>query len=294
MTESVEIDILSTSAKNGQNTDEAKAKAAKAYNAAADHFDHPVSSFWHRFGRRTIERINLQPGERVLDVCSGSGGSALPAAEMVGPDGHVIAADLAERLIDLARAKAEVRHLENIEFHVGDMLALGYPDDSFDAVVCVFGIFFVPDMTEAVKELWRMVKPGGRLAITTWGPHLFEPANRAFWDVINIERPDLHHGFNPWDRISEPDGLRAMLAKANVFNVDILAEAGTHPLNLPDDWWKIAMGSGYRGTLEQLDITTLDRVRQGNLSRLVEDQVTAIETNVIYAVATKKDQPAVA
>ena len=287
MTESSEIEISGTSPHL-----EANAKAAMAYNAAADHFDHPVSSFWHRFGRSTVERLDLRPGERVLDVCSGSGGSALPAAEMVGPDGHVIAADLAERLVGLARAKAEARGLENIEFQVGDMLALGYPDDSFDAVVCVFGIFFVPDMTEAVRELWRMVKPGGRLAITTWGPDLFEPANGAFWDAIHIERPDLHRGFNPWDRISESDGLREMLAEANVHNVDILAEAGTHPLNSPDDWWKIAMGSGYRGTLEQLDTDTFNRVQEGNLSRLVEGQVNAIETNVMYAVATKEDKHA--
>jgi ubiquinone/menaquinone biosynthesis C-methylase UbiE len=233
-TESSETEILGTvSQMNLQQ--EANAKAALAYNAASDHFDHPVSSFWHRFGRRTVERISLRPGERVLDVCSGSGGSALPAAEMVGPDGRVIAADLAERLIDLARAKAEAGSLENIEFRVSDMLDLGYPDNSFDAVVCVFGIFFVPDMAEAVRELWRMVKPGGRLAITTWGPNLFEPANGAFWDAVHSERPDLHRGFNPWDRISEPNGLREMFAEANVCTVDIFAEAGTHPLNSPDD-----------------------------------------------------------
>jgi 2-polyprenyl-3-methyl-5-hydroxy-6-metoxy-1,4-benzoquinol methylase len=269
--------------------EQAKIKAAFAYNAAADHFDHPVSSFWHRFGRRTVDRIDLRPGERVLDVCCGSGGSALPAAEMVGPDGQVVAADLAERLIDLARAKAEARGLANIEFRVGDMLALSYPDESFDTVVCVFGIFFVPDMTEAVRELWRMVKPGGRLAITTWGPNLFEPANGAFWEAIHAERPDLHRGFNPWDRISKPGGLRAMLADADIHSVDILAEAGTHPLNSPEDWWKIALGSGYRGTLEQLDADALARVRESNLSRLDQGRVQAIETNVIYAVATKAD-----
>lgn len=266
----------------------AKTNAAMAYNAAADHFDHPVSSFWHRFGRRTVERLDLRSGERVLDVCCGSGGSALPAAKMVGPDGYVIAVDLAERLIDLARAKAETERLENLEFRVDDMLTLGYPDHSFDAVVCVFGIFFVPDMTEAARELWRMVKPGGRLAITTWGPNLFEPANGAFWDAIDCERPDLHRGFNPWDRISEPDGLRDMLAQANVHNVDILAETGTHPLNEPEDWWKIAMGSGYRGTLEQLDTDTFKRVRQGNLSRLFDEKVISIETSVIYSIATKE------
>lgn len=267
--------------------EEAKARAAKAYNAAADYFDHPVSSFWHGFGKQTVERLDLLPGERVLDVCSGSGGSALPAAERVGPKGKVVAADLAENLIALARAKANARGLENIEFRVDDMLALGYPDASFDAVVCVFGIFFVPDMAAAARELWRMVRPGGRLAITTWGPNLFEPANSVFWDLIRQERPDLHRGFNPWDRISEPSGLRDMLADAGIHTENIVAEPGTHPLNAPDDWWAIAMGSGYRGTLEQLDAETFARVREGNLSRLRQERVGAIETNVIYAVATK-------
>ncbi|MDD2761242.1 MAG: class I SAM-dependent methyltransferase [Methylomonas sp.] len=266
---------------------QANAKAAMAYNAAADHFDHPVSSFWHNFGRRTVERLSLEPGERVLDVCSGSGGSALPAAVMVGADGYVVAADLAERLIALAKAKAEAQRLAHIEFRVDDMLALGYPDHSFDAVICVFGIFFVPDMSEAVKELWRMVKPGGRLAITTWGPDLFEPANGAFWAAVERERPDLHRAFNPWERISEPDGLRQMLAEAGVHQVDILAETGAHPLNEPEDWWKIAMGSGYRGTLEQLSSDTFTRVRAANLARLAQDRIAAIETNVLYAVAIK-------
>jgi SAM-dependent methyltransferase len=269
----------------------AKAKAAAAYNAAADYFDHPVSSFWHRFGRETVDRVDLRPCECVLDVCCGSGGSALPAAERVGPKGKVIAVDLAERLIALAAAKAQSKGLDNIEFRVADMLALGYPDDAFDAVICVFGVFFVPDMTAAIRELWRMVRPGGRLAITTWGPDLFEPANSSFWSAIRQDRPDLYRGFNPWDRISQPAGLREMLAAAGVSGADIVAEAGHHPLQSPDDWWAIAMGSGYRGTLAQLDPETFSRVRETNLSLLRASGATSIETNVLYAVAAKRSSP---
>lgn len=265
--------------------EEANAKAAAAYNAAADYFDHPVSSFWHRFGRQTVERLALREGETVLDVCCGSGGSALPAAEAVGPKGKVVAADLAERLVQLGAAKARAKGLRNIEFKAGDMLALGYPDASFDAVVCVFGIFFVPDMVAAAKELWRMLRPGGRLAITTWGPDLFEPANSAFWDAIRAERRDLLKGFNPWERISTPAGLREMLGEAGIEKAEIVAEAGSHPLNAPEDWWLIAMGTGYRGTLAQLDPKTLARVREENLAAILGCE--AITMNVLYSVATR-------
>jgi ubiquinone/menaquinone biosynthesis C-methylase UbiE len=68
----------------------------------------------------------------------------------------------------LGEAKAREKGLGNLEFRIGDMLALDYPHASFDVVACVFGIFFVPDMVAFTKELWRMVRPNGRLAITTW------------------------------------------------------------------------------------------------------------------------------
>src|SRR5262249_14597809 len=84
--------------------EEARAKATTTYNAASDHFDEPALSFWDRYGRRTVERLSLQPGAHVLDVCAGSGASALPAAERVAPDGRVLAGDLALGLLVLARA----------------------------------------------------------------------------------------------------------------------------------------------------------------------------------------------
>src|SRR5262252_6217024 len=107
-----------------ETPDEAKARAARTYNSASDHYDDGANSFWQRFGRRTIERLALQPGARVLDVCCGSGASAIPAAEAVGETGKVLGVDLAENLLSLARAKARDRGLNQLEFRVGDMLNL--------------------------------------------------------------------------------------------------------------------------------------------------------------------------
>jgi len=132
--------------------DNAQERAAFTYNAAADFFDASPLGFWEYFGRRTIELASLPSGSRVLDLCCGSGASALTAAEAVGPTGNVIGVDLANQLLESARTKAIQRRLGNIEFEIGDMLSMRFPVASFDAVVCVFGIFFVPDMAKAVGE----------------------------------------------------------------------------------------------------------------------------------------------
>jgi ubiquinone/menaquinone biosynthesis C-methylase UbiE len=267
---------------------DAKTKAAWTYNTASDSYDHPANSFWERFGRETIERLRLKPGARVLDVCCGSGASAIPAAEKVGPGGFVLGVDLADNLIERARTKASARGLDNLKCQVGDMLDMGLPDCEFDAVVCVFGIFFVPDMPAAVRELWRLVRPGGQLAITTWGPRVFEPANTAFWEAVRGVRPDLYKGFNPWDRISDPPSVQAMMAEAGVFAQDVKAVEGTHKLASPEDWWALVMGSGYRGTVEQLSPEDQERLREANLAYIRREGISAVEANVVYAVATKE------
>jgi ubiquinone/menaquinone biosynthesis C-methylase UbiE len=267
--------------------EDAKSRAASTYNAASDVYDDAANSFWERFGRRTVERLELKPGSRVLDVCCGSGASAIPAAETVGPEGSVLGVDLAEQLLKLARTKAAQLGLTNVEFRSGDMLALELPDGSFDAVICVFGIFFVPDMASAGHELWRLVAPGGILAITTWGPRWFEPMSSVFWNAVRNERPDLYRGFNPWDRISYPDEVRALLVEGGIPESEIVAEPALHPLRSPDDWWAAVLGTGYRSTIDALASDARERVRQQTFSFIRETGVTEVEVNVVYAVARK-------
>ena len=267
--------------------DELKAATAAAYEAAADHFDDAPLAFWQRYGERTVERVGLRPGHRVLDVACGTGASALPAAVRVGDTGSVIGVDLAEPPLLLARAKARAAGLDNVEFRVGDMEDTGFASRSFDAVVCVFGIFFVADMAAATAELWRLVRPGGRLAVTVWGPRIFEPATGAFWDAVGNERPDLVRRFHPWTRLTQPEALSALFADAGIVGADIEPESGAQALTAADDWWTVVVGSGYRATVDQLEPAAAARVRAANLQWLREHDVRAIETNVIYAVASK-------
>ena len=93
-------------------------------------------------------------------------------------------------------------------------------------------------------------------------------------------RPDLYRGFNPWDRVCEPDSLRSLLPDA-----EIVAEFGTHPIDGPEGWWAVVMGSGYRGTVDQLSAEDFERVRAMNFAAIRDKRITEGEANVVYAVA---------
>jgi hypothetical protein len=152
----------------------------------------------------------------------------------------------------------------------------------------VFGIFFVPDMAAAVRELWRCVRPGGQLAVTTWGPNLFEPGNKAFWDSVKDVRADLYKGFNPWDRINDPVSLMKIMREGGAEAPKITPENRLHPISSPEDWWIILLGSGYRGTIEQLNPSEREKVKEANLAFIRDERISAIATNVLYALATKR------
>lgn len=267
--------------------EEARLRAKATYNAAADRYDDAANSFWARYGRRSVERIRLGPGSEVLDVCCGSGASALVAAEEVGPTGRVLGVDLAQGMLALAQEKARAKGLRNVEFRVGDLIGLDVPDESFDAVICVFGIFFVPDMMAAARSLWSKVRPGGKLAITTWGPRFFEPAISAFWSAVREVRPDLYRGYNPWDRLCDPLALNRVLEGAGISGAEIIAEPGEHPIPTPESWWAAILGSGYRGTYDALDTEARERVKQANFAYVRGSGIRCVEANVVYAIAVK-------
>jgi len=260
-------------------------RAARVYGAAADHYDLAALGFWDRFGAETVSRLRLEPGQAVLDLCCGAGASALPAARAVGPAGRVLGIDIAAPLLDLARAKAARQGLANIEFRHGDATCTGLAAGCFDAVVCVFGVFFAPDMTAFVAEMWRLVRPGGTLAITTWGPGLFEPASSLFWECIGEAEPALVKAFNPWDEITTETALTSLLTHADVAPPAVLAIPRQHHLDHPDRFWDIVLGSGYRATIDALSPGQQDQVRSRLLQQLRSAKITALRTDVVFGTA---------
>ncbi len=274
----------------GGPLDPAVARAVAAYDAAADRRDDRALGFLTRAADRTVAALDLTPGMHVLDVACGTGPASLMAGRAVAPHGRVLGVDLSGQMLDAARDKAQRAGLDAVvRFHQADMRTTGLPDASFDAVVCVFGLVLVPDMVGLVAELWRMVRPGGTLIVTTWGPRLWAPMYDVWKAAVAAERPDLIRADEPWEQVTDTTSLAALFAEAGVPDdgMTVTPEFERWPLLAPRDWWSIVMGSGLRWTIDQLGDDAAERVRQTCVDYARRHQVDWISCNVLYGKAIK-------
>lgn len=260
------------------------ARIVATYTAAADTFD--TLRFWHHFGQRTVDQLPLRAGQRVVDLCCGSGASALPAAERVGPTGHVLGVDLTPALIAQAQAAARARGLTQAAFEVGDVTALAIAPASVDAVLSVFGIFFLDDMPGTLRRAWSWLRPGGHLAVTVWAAVNIAPVEDFFWQAVHQDQPAATH-ISPADRLTEPGALAALFAEAGLPAPAVVTEQWRMPLASPDDAWAVVMGTSNRGVFNALRPELQTRVKDEVLTRLRAGRVDALETSAHLAVLTK-------
>jgi ubiquinone/menaquinone biosynthesis C-methylase UbiE len=118
---------------------------------------------------RLFAMVDLQPGERVLDIACGTGLVSFPAAAAIAPDGSLIATDISDAMVSAVTSEARRRGVSNITALRMDAEGLQLPDASFDAVLCALGLMYVPDPQVAFQQIYRVVKSGGRVAAAVWG-----------------------------------------------------------------------------------------------------------------------------
>ena len=115
-----------------------------------------------------LEALNPQPGQRVLELAAGLGDTGMLAAELVAPGGSVVISDQAEAMLDGARERAAELGLSNVEFRVLNAEWIDEPVASFDALICRWGLMLMTDYGAALGEMRRVLRSGGRLALTVW------------------------------------------------------------------------------------------------------------------------------
>ena len=139
------------------------------WDAATDAYDRGWVPLLERLTESCVERAVLRPGERVLDLATGTGVGAFAAARAVGAAGAVTGIDVSEKMVALASQRAADAGLTNVAFQRHDMEATGAADGAFDAITCAFGLMFAAERAAAFAEIARVTAPGGRVSVAVWG-----------------------------------------------------------------------------------------------------------------------------
>lgn len=140
-----------------------------------------------------LAAAQLRPGMRVLDLASGVGDPALSEAAAVAPGGEVTATDLNAAMLAFIEAQARQRHITNIHFRQASVESLPFPDATFDAITCRFGIMFFPDLNQSLRECLRVLKAKSRVTFVAWGRReqaFFATTGGILMKFVDLPKPD--------------------------------------------------------------------------------------------------------
>jgi ubiquinone/menaquinone biosynthesis C-methylase UbiE len=239
------------------------AERVSIFNRLGSDYDAGAGAFAH-FGRRLVALAGVEPGQHVLDVATGRGAVLFPAAERVGAAGEVVGVDLAEGMVQATNEEAARRGVA-ARVHVMDAEHLDFPDAAFDRVFCAFGIMFFPHQDRALGEFRRVLKPGGRLGVSTWQTGQSD-------ELVAVLRDLGLEGAQPPGWITEPDDLMRLLQQAGFTDVRVVADSETFRHADLDHYWQTARGTGTRRRLDALDVAQTERVRATLAERLQAQQ----------------------
>lgn len=154
------------------------------------------------FGEEALERVALQPGERVIDVGCGCGKTTGKLAKLVGAGGHITALDVSVPMLEVAQRRMPV-DVAQVEFVAGDAEIYGFESDSYDVVFSQFGLMFFHNPDTAFANLYRALKPGGRLSFVCWrhpelNPWLMIPFEAVQTFITDMPRPSPNVTASPF------------------------------------------------------------------------------------------------
>ena len=217
-----------------------------------------------------LERSRLQPGDRALELASGPGGTGLAAAAVVGPAGEVVITDVVPAMTAIAASRALARGLGNVQTRELDLHDIDEPAESFDVVLCREGLMFAPDPARATREIRRVLRPGGRTAISVWGPRARNPWLGLVLDAVSDQtgQPVPPPGVPGPFSLADPDLLAGLLTNADLDEVQVIevpvpARAGSF-----EEWWArtSALAGPLARLLESMPPAALEAI-QGRLRR---------------------------
>jgi len=269
------------------NSKEMKEFFKKTFDAVSSGYDNRAMRFFTEAANHLADKLNLCGDEKILDTATGTGWVASALAKKL-PRGQVTAIDLSEGMLAQARQKVQALGLKNVEFFSMDMTEMDFPDNRFDAATGAFCIFFINDMERQLAHMASKIKPGGKVAVTTFYDTAFSPLDDAFLSLA--ESYGAEFPTKAWKKTATPEQCVTLFEKAGLKEASCEKRDQGYYLESPEQWWQIVWNGGFRGLVEQIPPEQRETFRREHLEEIKKfstDKGLWLEMPVLYTVGIK-------
>lgn len=241
--------------------DEHKTWLAGVFDRASPTYDRVGGAYHEHFARRLVDLAGIAPGSDLLDVACGRGAVLLAAASTAG---SLTGIDVSPAMIERAAADLRAAGVDGCRLRVMDAEHLEFPDAGFDALTAAFMLSFLPHPDRAAAEFRRVLRPGGRIAVSTWA----EDDDRWAWadDLLATAGTPRHRALRqPFDRAED---VIELLAQADFEDLRSHHETTDIHFATEHEWWDWQWSFSLRGILEQLDEPTVTTIRDASFREM--------------------------
>ncbi len=245
-----------------------KQAIAGLFSRAAETYDRIGQRYFSDFGARLVELAAVPAGSNVLDIACGRGAVLFPAAARIGQGGRVTGIDFSEGMAGRLGKDIVAQRITNASVLQMDAERPGFPAATFDAILIGFALFFLPEPRRALAEYYRILKPGGVFATSTWGLRderwdwLAEVSKRHMPPEPEIPvRPDT-------PTFHTAEGMSEYLERAGFHGVEVLVEEREYTYASPEEWLAAQWSHGSRRWLEQVPPDRFDAYRDDAFAEL--------------------------
>lgn len=234
-------------------SEEYKSSLSEVFSRASPTYDHIGPAFFSYFGKKLVEFADLRKGSSVLDIACGRGAVLFPSSEAVSNSGEVVGIDISKGMISQTNQEIQRRKIENTQVFVMDAERLNLSDSHFDYVLCGLCLFFFPDLMRALREFFRVLKPGGYVISSTFKKQKDDELTKE-WDQLNKSFKDRVADVPKVEtlNLNTSREIKQKMLEAGFVKPEVIIRRKTFYYRDEDEWWQTAWSYGHRRYLERI------------------------------------------